>query len=106
MANFEDCVNFAGPRKERPEGIYFSHDAAHSPDINRGAIVGRPQEHFWGPVPAGTKGTASYCFYCQNNVISSQGDFIYFYVISGLILCGFAKKADITLLLISHKILY
>ncbi|KAL0622268.1 putative uncharacterized protein CCDC28A-AS1 [Plecturocebus cupreus] len=55
LANFEYHVNFTGPREEWPEGVHLSHDAAHSPDINGGAVVGRPQEYFWSPVPGGTK---------------------------------------------------
>lgn len=55
LANFEDGVNFTGPGKEWPEGVHFCHDAAHRPDVNGGAVVGRSQEHFWGPVPGETK---------------------------------------------------
>lgn len=55
LANFEYRVNFTGSREERPEGVNFCHDAAHGPDVNGGAVVSRPQEYFWSPVPGGTK---------------------------------------------------
>lgn len=55
LANFEDGVNFTGPGEEWPEGVHFRHDAAHCPDVNGGAVVGRPQEHFWSPVPGAPK---------------------------------------------------
>lgn len=57
LANFEDCVNFTGPREEWPEGVHFGHDAAHCPDVDGGAVVGGPQEHLRSPVPGGTKAT-------------------------------------------------
>jgi hypothetical protein len=55
LADFENRVNFTGPREERPESVHLCHDAAHGPDVNGGAVVGRPQEDFWSPVPGGTK---------------------------------------------------
>lgn len=55
LANFEDCVNFTGPREERPEGVHFGHDAAHGPHVNGGAVVGGPQQHLRSPVPAGRR---------------------------------------------------
>lgn len=63
LANFENRVNFTGPGEKRPEGVHLCHDAAHCPDINGGAVVGRPQEYFWSPIPEKKKLTASYCFY-------------------------------------------
>lgn len=55
LADFEDGVNFTGPGEEWPEGVHFRHDAAHGPDVNGGAVAGRPQEHFRSPVPGGPK---------------------------------------------------
>lgn len=57
LANFEDCVDLTGPREEWPECIHLGHDAAHGPDVDGGAVVGGPQEHFWSPVPGGEKGS-------------------------------------------------
>lgn len=63
LANFEDGVNFTGPREEWPEGVHFRHDAAYGPDVNGGAVVSGPQEHLWSPVPGETKGNCWYCFH-------------------------------------------
>lgn len=51
LADLKDLIHFAVPREKRSERVEFSHDAAHSPQVNRGAVGGRAQQDLRSSVP-------------------------------------------------------
>ena len=52
LADLEDLVHLAGAGEQGPEGIELSHDAAHGPQVDGGAVGGGPQQDLRGAVPA------------------------------------------------------
>ncbi len=46
-------VNVPDPRKARVAVEHFYEDAAHAPDVQRGVVVGRPQQDVWWTIPKG-----------------------------------------------------
>lgn len=47
----EYFVDLTGTREEGPEGVDLSHDAAHSPQVNGGVVVGGAKEDLWCSIP-------------------------------------------------------
>lgn len=51
LADLKYLVDFTVPGKKGSECVEFSHDAAHSPQVNR-RVVGRgPEQDLWSSVP-------------------------------------------------------
>lgn len=51
LADLKDLVYFTVSWEKRPESVELSHDAAHRPQVNSRAVVGRPKQHLWSSVP-------------------------------------------------------
>lgn len=55
LADLKDLIHFTVPREKRSESVEFSHDAAHSPQVNRRAVGGRPEQDLWSSIPSQRK---------------------------------------------------
>lgn len=51
LADLKDLIHFTVSREKGPESVEFSHDAAHSPQVNSRAVIRRAKQDLWSPVP-------------------------------------------------------
>lgn len=55
LADLKDLIDFTVSREKRSECVKFSHDAAHSPQVNGRAVGGRPEQDLRSAVPSHTE---------------------------------------------------
>lgn len=51
LADLKDLIYFTVSREKGPESVEFSHDAAHSPQVNSRAVIRGAKQDLWSPVP-------------------------------------------------------